>query len=454
MAYPVPPSPISEEPKIWSQWGGCGKGIQDSLGSRWTDLGTIDPGNASIEGIIYLGNGIFIATSYDNGTMLRSTDYGLTWKSIELPGVAPTPYSPCYLGNGIVLVGDEAQARIFRSTDYGLTWANQGTPVPAGALCEGFIYCGNGIVLGLGDLGFTRSTDYGVTWSFIPNPVPATTLTMDGCYLGNGIVISTATDAAISHVVRSTDYGLTWEDLGEVVVGLSIYMSFTNLGNGVVIASALNTGQIVRSTDYGKTWQIIEPGFPAAYLACDLANCGDGVVVMVVKDNINPVKVYRSTDYGLTWQDTKARLGAEIAVGFSPWNLCFGDGILLVGTYTNGKIFRSVVGYASPFEDGTQNLSHHTTATGATTLTTSHAVICVSTVTSRNITLPSAATCDGRRYVIKRIGATAAAHVSLKRSGADTIDGAATTTITTTLGAREIIADGTNSRWLVINEVD
>jgi hypothetical protein len=451
MAYLVPPSPISEEPKIWSQWGG-GKGLAEAIGRRWTSAGTPVAGSY-VRQFAYCGNGIVVGGS-NSGHMARSTDYGFTWKDYGVPIVGCTNvYSIIYLGNGILLATaiDATGDCIIRSDDYGCTWA-------IGTRCENgwsstvigtFIYCGNGIVVIIDKLGYWfRTSDYGVTWTTTSDQVTPSSLPYGGCYCGNGIIVYVGT----GYVWRSTDYGLTWVENTVVlpsVLSMGWYAA-VYLGNGRIAVFAMG-GYPTVSTDYGLTWKMAATTGVTGmncYGACD---CGGGNLVGCQRSTTGATDtVHLSHDWGESWYNPDIGVGTETIL----YNPCHLENGIVIVCASSGVVYRSIPAWTDPFTAGIQNLSRHTTATGATTLTTSHAVICVSTTTSRNITLPSAATCDGRRYVIKRIGATANAHVALVRSGGDTIDGAANTTITTTLGAREIIADGTNNRWLVINEVD
>lgn len=81
-------------------------------------------------------------------------------------------------------------------------------------------------------------------------------------------------------------------------------------------------------------------------------------------------------------------------------------------------------------------------------LTDAHDVVLVdASGGARTITLPDAAGRTGRVYYIKKVDATANA-VIIDGDGADTVDGQATHSITTSLESRTVVSDGAN--WRII----
>lgn len=114
---------ITEEPSLFTRWGPSGKGIEESAGETWADIGTIIAGETLVLSTCYLGNGIVLAGTGANAKVARSTDYGKTWTYVAIPVAGQSQVMCfCYLGNGIVLAGTgTATAKMARSTDYGLT---------------------------------------------------------------------------------------------------------------------------------------------------------------------------------------------------------------------------------------------------------------------------------------------------------------------------------------------
>jgi len=90
-----------------------------------------------------------------------------------------------------------------------------------------------------------------------------------------------------------------------------------------------------------------------------------------------------------------------------------------------------------------------TTVTGTTHTAASESTIICDDDTAGSaitVTLPAASTCTGRTYSIKKVGSTA--NVIIDGSGAETIDGATTATLTTQYESLTIQCDGTT--WWVI----
>jgi len=87
-----------------------------------------------------------------------------------------------------------------------------------------------------------------------------------------------------------------------------------------------------------------------------------------------------------------------------------------------------------------------TTVVGPTTLTGSHSVVLVNTGVT-TITLPGAVFVPGRQYTIKKISA-AAGIVTVDGAGAETIDGAATHSLTVQYEYVTIVCNGTS--WFVV----
>jgi hypothetical protein len=87
-----------------------------------------------------------------------------------------------------------------------------------------------------------------------------------------------------------------------------------------------------------------------------------------------------------------------------------------------------------------------TTVTGNYTAA-DETVILVNTGTA-TITLPAASTVTGRTYYIKKISASAGT-ITIDGNGAETIDGAATKTLTTQYQGMQIVCNG--AAWFIVS---
>lgn len=136
---------------------------------------------------------------------------------------------------------------------------------------------------------------------------------------------------------------------------------------------------------------------------------------------------------------TEANLAATYAV--AAYDRCF--------VWVNHTVY----GYILYYSDGTNWLPHdpaHTIArvtTVATTLTAAEMAgifLCGGTMPQTHV-LPTAASMKGRRLMFKT---TVTGTLTIDGSGAETIDGAATITITAQYGTQRIFSDGT-TWWTV-----
>ena len=214
--------------------------------------------------------------------------YGLSWTDLGQLGGQIQVRSFAYLGNGIVLAGTgtATSGKIFRSTDYGATWSD------------------------LGQLGSEASV-YSLA------------------YLGNGIALAGTYSGG--KIFRSTDYGATWSDLGSIDGAFDVVYTLAYLGNGIVLAGT-GACKVFRSTDYGVSWSLIErleSDGNELYVVCS----GYGITLAGTTSG----KIFRSTDYGATWSDL-VTIGTTV---YSFSYLCYG--IVLAGTGSGGKIFRSAL---------------------------------------------------------------------------------------------------------------
>ena len=139
------------------------------------DVGT----GAHLTLVVYLGGDVLLAAvqyaSQDNVALMRSDDRGASWTEISLPTAAQSggPAPPYVLNSGVhledgvvVLVGGQADtgdAYVIRSTDYGLTWRFIELPRDFGGLLFGpytiMSVAGSGstVALGLKSTGFQRT---------------------------------------------------------------------------------------------------------------------------------------------------------------------------------------------------------------------------------------------------------------------------------------------------------
>jgi photosystem II stability/assembly factor-like uncharacterized protein len=221
------------------------------LADTWTDLGQ-QASQTGIESLAAVENGICLAGTITGGRILRSEDYGETWTDLGQRGAETGVYSLLYLGNGICLAGTYPNGRIYRSTNYGENWNFIGQ-LGSESYVYSLLYLGNGICLaGTGTGGkIFRSTDYGLTWEDL-GQLGSAARVYSLVYLREGLCLA-GTGTTTGKIYKSTDYGVTWEDKGNPGAQQSIF-SLAYLGNGICVGGTGNGGKIVRSEDHGDNW--------------------------------------------------------------------------------------------------------------------------------------------------------------------------------------------------------
>lgn len=344
----------------------------------WRDLHKT-PMTGSINALARTGATTAIAGG-TNGTMLRSTDGGVTWTvtseaswslkpvtTIAMRGqigIATAGYDTRFTADGgqhwysgpqdffpaegaayapdgtLVKVGDTG---VRLSSDDGMTWRDATVDGGVSSLWRvAFNSAGVGIAVGVGQgvssSGSTgaiaRSTDGGATWTTVlttGSPVDSVAFPSDG--------VAVAVDWS-GNAWRSTDAGLTWTARPSGSSKGLYMVAFSSANVGVAYGA---DGEVVRTADGGLNWAVVGPVMNMYGITSLDAN-----TFLAGGDSGTPL---RSTDGGLTWT----------AEGT-------GDGPTLVGaTFTSGSV-GIVVGTQGTIErsmDG--GVSWNSVASGVTT---------------------------------------------------------------------------------------
>jgi photosystem II stability/assembly factor-like uncharacterized protein/cytoskeletal protein CcmA (bactofilin family) len=339
--------------------------FSEDFGKVWSKVEL--NGIGAISSIVYCGNGIVLVSNFNNINIYRSTDYGQTF--ISYPITADTPplggvydavVSLEYAGNGVLFAGtgntsSTGDGQVLKSTDYGLTWRTPDISDPL--IISPFVnqiktitYCGDNIVLAGGgfidDGTIYRSTNLGETWTF--GFSTGTNSIEKILYCGNGVVLAgTSGVDDEADIYRSTDNGSSWTkiEMGSTLNGIQ---SLVYCGNGIILAgggSGTNEGDIYRSTDTGLTWTKIEMGSTIETIE-SLVYCGNGIVFAGGGTGGGDGNIYKSTDFGLTWS-----AAIEIATNLDRIEdlVYCGNGILLSSGGNDsgdGDIYRCDMGFS------------------------------------------------------------------------------------------------------------
>jgi photosystem II stability/assembly factor-like uncharacterized protein len=214
----------------------------------WRDLNKT-PMTGSINAVARTGATTALAAG-TNGTMLRSTDGGVTWTVTSEASWSLKPVTTIAMRgqNGIATAGYDTRF----TADGGQHWYTGPQDFfPA----EGAAYAPDGTLVKVGDTGVRLSADDGMTWR------------------------DATVDAGFSSLWR-----VAFNTAG---VGIAV-------GVGQGVTSSGNTGAIARSADGGATWTtMLTTGSPVG----SVAFASDGVAVAVDWQG----NAWRSADAGLTW---------------------------------------------------------------------------------------------------------------------------------------------------------
>jgi len=243
----------------------------DEATARWTHLPSpmqdiwalaIDPANPDV----------LLAGTRPAG-IFRSTDAGITWTSMTVPGISqfsdvnmgPTRVTQILfdpVDDGTVWASIEIGS-CYRSKDRGVTWERKDNGLVSGdvhGLAVLDLPSGSKAVLATTNRGLHRSEDDGETWTVqeLPTPWPYTRSIVPRAD-NSGVVFLTNGNGPPGNdgfLLRSRDYGRTWEDAKlPGPLESTVWCVATHPANPMLLFTCTNLGEMFRSTDGGETWK-------------------------------------------------------------------------------------------------------------------------------------------------------------------------------------------------------
>ncbi|MEK9138276.1 MAG: YCF48-related protein, partial [Bacteroidota bacterium] len=229
------------------------------------------------------------------GTVLRTVDGGITWRSVGTTTISGDVYAVEALDSTTAFVTTTpSTTRIYRTTNGGTTWTSVFTQTGGFIDAIKMYNATTGIALGdpvTGKWTILKTTNGGAAWARIATEPTAiagqaglnnSLATFDTTHIWFGTTAGT--------VYRSTDAGLTWASSATTFTGQVDEVAF----NGTQFGVAGGQDAASRTTNGGTTWTAINIGGSGFVLG--LAATGNNDFWAAQGDN-----VYRSTNRGATW---------------------------------------------------------------------------------------------------------------------------------------------------------
>ncbi|MBK6910845.1 MAG: T9SS type A sorting domain-containing protein [bacterium] len=237
-------------------------------GFDWTPIEEF-PGNGYVAEIEFWGSKRIAVATLNSVT--TSSDSGVTWSAIALPGGGYATEIAYADSNLIFAIGTDDQLlpptrkQIHRSLDGGQTWTRVFYEIDhEGWSINDVAYSASGtVIVGSAPWEVLRSTNQGINWQSIgdedPNLFPilevnALVSPSSGVFIAAGAVDTLPGLLGFPIIARSSDDGQTWNIVWQnpTAYDSMIYdLSFADSLNGWAVG---RNGTFLRTTDGGETW--------------------------------------------------------------------------------------------------------------------------------------------------------------------------------------------------------
>ncbi len=182
-----------------------------------------------------------------SGTIVKTTNQGASWVPVT-SGASQNLNSLAIINNTVVVVGN---GTLLRSTDKGITWQQR----PSGTL-NGIHFSSSTHGIAVGALGSVlRTSDAGATWD---SSTAGTTATLNKVFV---LDASFAVAVGNSGALRiTTDGGQTWNQAERDTANLLHDVTFVRPAIGIAVGGALAPGippVMLRTIDSGKIWPAV-----------------------------------------------------------------------------------------------------------------------------------------------------------------------------------------------------
>ncbi len=298
--------------------------VRSAPGAEWAQQ--VSGSHARLRGVIAVGDRVCWATGA-GGTVLRTTDGGASWKSLNAPDGRTADFRDVHAFSDrtalILSVGAGELSRIYKTTDGGATWATSFQNHDPRGFLDAIAFWDEGHGIAQGDpvdgrFQILTTDDGGMSWHPVPLSAMPPALEGEGAFAASGTCLVVQGDhnawfctggAKLARVFRSTDRGQSWSVAETpVAAGTSssglFSLAFRDAEHGVVVGGdykRTETGGrvIARTEDGGSTWKLPRGPGPGAFRSAVSYVPGASTSTLVA---VGPSGADISNDDGETWK--------------------------------------------------------------------------------------------------------------------------------------------------------
>ncbi len=259
------------------------------------------------------------------GTVLRTTDGGTTWRNVSPPGAGELQFRDVEAFDArravVLAIGEGEASRVYRTDDGGATWTESFRNTDARAFydCLTFFDHRHGLAMSDpvdGRFRILSTSDGGRSWTVLPNTGMPAALEGEAGFAASGqcLVASGPKDvwlatggAARARVLHSADRGLTWAaadtpvPAGDPARGV-FALAFRDRTHGLAVGGDHRPDQpspraAARTGDGGATWRAVANPVPAYRSAVAWLPHSRTAALAV-----GPTGTDLTTDGGRTWR--------------------------------------------------------------------------------------------------------------------------------------------------------
>jgi len=305
-------------------------------GITWTDINL--PGNLDVYCFSELSTGRLVA-GINSSTVYISDDNGVSWSTGGTLSGASNCYSLAVYGDSVFAGTDNSTGEVYLSDDFAVSFTNLGNNLTYASVVYDILFKVDTMYIGTGTTygEIARSTDFGVSFDYTRN--------LDGASHvykvteSSGGILYAATGISYGDVFRSAD--LTFPGDSAILTGAGTVEAIAFYGDSVYAGTNNATGEVYLSINFGSSFANLGNNMPTANVVYDFLffiNASDTVLFAATGPQGD---VLMSEDFANSWINTGDLAGATNAYSLMEKNLNPFTNYLFCGTANNGDIFRT-----------------------------------------------------------------------------------------------------------------